>query len=63
MADRRERNCERDTLPSEGDLDRRGEAGGEEVGGEVGVHGQQFAGLTGCQLDAVLHGGWQGHLG
>lgn len=52
-----------ETLPSEGDLDGRGEAGGEEVGREVGVHGQQLAGLTGRQLDAVLHGGRQGHLG
>lgn len=46
---------ERETLPSEGDLDRCGEAGGEEVGREVGVHGQQLAGLAGSQLDAVLH--------
>lgn len=53
----------RETLPSEGDLDGRGEAGGEEVGWEVGVHGQQLAGLAGSQLDAVLHGGRQGHLG
>lgn len=54
---------ERERLPSEGDLDGRCEAGGEEVRGEVGVHGQQLAGLTGSQLDAVLHGWWQGHLG
>ncbi len=53
----------RGKLPSEGDLDGRGEAGGEEVSREVGVHGQQLAGLAGSQLDAVLHGGRQGHLG
>lgn len=53
----------REALPPEGDLDGRGEAGGEEVGWEVGVHGQQLAGLAGGQLDAVLHGGRQGHLG
>lgn len=53
----------REALPSEGDLDGCGEAGGEEVGREVGVHGQQLAGLAGGQLDAVLHGGRQGHLG
>lgn len=52
----------REALPSEGNLDGCGEAGGEEVSREVGVHGQQLAGLTGSQLDAVLHGGWQGHL-
>lgn len=51
------------TLPSEGNLDGCGQAGGEEVGGEVGVHGQQLVGLAGSQLDAVLHGGRQGHLG
>ena len=50
-------------LPSEGNLDGCGEAGSEEVSGEVRVHGQQFASLAGCQLDAILHGGWQGHLG
>ena len=50
-------------LPSQGDLDGRGEAGGEEVGGEVGVHGQQLASLACGQLDAVLHGGRQGQLG
>lgn len=53
----------REALPSEGDLDGCGEAGGEEVSREVGVHGQQLAGLAGSQLDAVLHGGRQGHLG
>lgn len=53
----------RETLPSEGDLDGCGEAGGEEVGWKVRVHGQQLAGFTGSQLDAVLHGGRQGHLG
>lgn len=52
----------REALPSEGNLDGCGEAGGEEVSREVGVHGQQLTGLTGSQLDAVLHGGWQGHL-
>ena len=50
-------------LPSQGDLDGRREAGGEEVGWEVRVHGQQFAGLAGGQLDAVLHGGRKRHLG
>lgn len=50
-------------LPSEGDFDGSGEAGREEVGGQVGVHGEQLAGLAGCQLDAVLHGGRKGHLG
>lgn len=50
-------------LPSQGDLDGRGEAGGEEVGGQVGVHGQQLGGLACRQLDAVLHGGGEGHLG
>lgn len=53
---------EREALPPEGDLDGCGEAGGEEVGWEVGVHGQQLAGLTGSQLDAVLHRGRQWHL-
>lgn len=50
-------------LPSEGNLDGCGEAGGEEVSREVRVHGKQLAGLAGSQLDAVLHGGRQGHLG
>lgn len=49
-------------LPSEGDLDGCSEAGGEEVGREVGVHGKQLAGLAGSQLDAVLHGWGEGHL-
>lgn len=49
-------------LPSEGDLDGRREAGGEEVGREVGVHGKKLAGLAGSQLDAVLHGWGEGHL-
>lgn len=53
----------RGALPPEGDLDGCGEAGGEEVSWEVGVHGQQLTGLAGSQLDAVLHGGRQGHLG
>lgn len=48
--------------PAQRDLDGRGEAGGEEVGGQVGDHGQQLAGLAGRQLDAVLHGGRQRHL-
>lgn len=50
-------------LPSQGDLDGRGQAGGEEVRWEVRVHGQQLVGLAGSQLDAVLHGGRQRHLG
>lgn len=50
-------------LPPEGDLDGCCEAGGEQVSREVGVHGQQLAGLAGSQLDAVLHGGREGHLG
>lgn len=50
-------------LPSERNLDGRGQAGGEEVSGEVRVHGQQLVGLAGSQLDAVLHGRGQGHLG
>lgn len=50
-------------LPAEGDLDGRGEAGREEVSGEVRVHRQQLTGFTGCQLDAVLHGRRQRHLG
>lgn len=49
--------------PAQGDFDRGGEAGGEQVGREVRDHGQELAGLTGCQLDAVLHGRGQGHLG
>lgn len=53
----------REALPSEGDLDGCGEAGSEQVCWEVWVHGQQLAGLAGSQLDAVLHGGRQGHLG
>lgn len=53
----------RAALPSEGDFDGRGEAGCEEISGEVGVHGQQLAGLTRSQLDAVLHRGRQRHLG
>ncbi len=52
-----------EALPSEGNLYGCGEAGGEEVGWEVWVHGQQLAGLAGSQLDAVLHGGREGHLG
>lgn len=55
--------CVKAALPSEGDFDGCGEAGCEEVSREVGVHGQQLTGLAGSQLDAVLHGGRQGHLG
>lgn len=57
------RRRRREALPSQGDLDGRGEAGGEQVCRQVGVHGQQLAGLAGRQLDAVLHGGRQRHLG
>lgn len=53
----------RESLPSEGDLDGRGQAGGEKVRWEVRVHGQQLTGLAGSQLDTVLHGGGKGHLG
>lgn len=53
----------RETLPTEGDLDGRSETGCKEVSREVRVHGQQLTGLTGGQLDTVLHGGRQGHLG
>lgn len=60
-ARKRKEVCER-TLPAEGDLDGCGEAGSEQVSREVRVHGQQLAGLAGCQLDAVLHGGRQRHL-
>lgn len=49
--------------PAQGDLDGGGEAGGEEISRQVWDHGQQLVGLTGCQLDAVLHGGGQRHLG
>lgn len=49
--------------PAQRDLDGGGEAGGEEVSRQVWDHGQQLVGLTGCQLDAVLHGGGQRHLG
>lgn len=42
-------------LPSQRNFDRRGETGGEEVSGEVRVHGKQLVGLTCSQLDAVLH--------
>ena len=59
-AERRKRKW--GTLPSECDLDGRGEAGGKEVGWEVRVHRQQLAGLAGGQLDTVLHGGRQRHL-
>ena len=45
------------------DLDKRGEAGGEHVGRNEVVHGQQLAGLAGCQLNAVLHGSAAGKLG
>ena len=38
------------------DLDRRGEAGGEEVGWKLGSHREGFVGTTGCELDAVAHG-------
>lgn len=50
-------------LPAQGDFDGGGEAGGEQVGREVRDHGQELAGLAGGQLDAVLHGRGQGHLG
>lgn len=49
--------------PAQSDLDGGGEAGGEQVCRQVWDHGQQLVGLTGCQLDAVLHGGGQRHLG
>lgn len=49
--------------PAQRDLDGGGEAGGEQVCRQVWDHGQQLVGLTGCQLDAVLHGGRQRHLG
>lgn len=54
------RKCE--PLPSKCDFDGRGEAGGEQVGGEVRVHRQQLIGLARSQLDAVLHGGRKRHL-
>lgn len=49
-------------LPAQGNFDGGGEAGCEQVGREVGDHGQELVGLTGCQLNAVLHGRGQGHL-
>lgn len=49
--------------PAQGDFDGRGQAGGEEVGGQVRIHGQELVGLAGRQLDAVLHGRGQRHLG
>ena len=49
-------------LPAQGDFDGGGEAGREQVGREVGDHGQELVGLTGCQLNAVFHGRGQGHL-
>lgn len=49
-------------LPAQGDLDGSGEARREQVGREVGDHGQELVGLTGCQLNAVLHRRGQRHL-
>ena len=39
--------------PSKGDFDRRGEAGGEEIGGQVGGHRQQLVRGTRSQLYAI----------
>ena len=52
-----------DHSPAQGDFDGGGEARGEQVGREVRDHGQELVGLAGCQLNAVLHGRGQGHLG
>jgi len=43
-------------LPDESDLDGRGETGGEEVGRQFRVHGQQFVRPTGGQLNTVARG-------
>lgn len=50
-------------LPTQSNLDGSGEAGCEQVSGEVRDHGQELMCLTGCQLDAVFHRRRQGHLG
>lgn len=50
-------------LPAQGNFDGGGEAWCEQVSWEVGDHGQELVGLTGCQLNAVLHRRGQRHLG